>query len=262
MTWSAIPVPHDIEAPAPLSVRVESLTPRTYFPEHEHQWGQVAYAISGVLSVAIPGRSFIISPRQAAWLPAGVSHRVGSLMGAEFRSLWITTDVTGDLPDESAVFSVAPLLRALIAEAAVLQQGDDDVAYRGRVTDLILDQLRRARPLPAALPWPRSARLTELCEALYADPTDARSAEQWSQQLGISARTLTRRFEADLGMSLRSWRRRMRLFRSIEMLGGDMDITQIALELGYASSSAFAFAFRTTIGVSPTAYLRGDAASP
>ena len=256
MTWSAISAPPDLGSPAPLTVRVQSLGPRTYFPEHAHRWGQVAYAISGVLSVAIPGRSFVISPRQAAWLPAGVSHRVGSLMGAEFRSLWISTAVTGDLPLDPAVFSVAPLLRALIAEAAVLQEGDDDPGYRDRVTGLVLDQLRRARSLPAALPWPRTAVLVQLCEALYADPTDARSADQWSEQLGISGRTLTRRFGADLGMSLRSWRRRMRLFKSIEMLGGDMDITQIALELGYASTSAFTYAFRTSTGVSPTAYLR------
>ncbi|MET3528060.1 AraC family transcriptional regulator [Phenylobacterium koreense] len=262
MTWSEISAPPDLGSPTPLTVRVQSLAPRTYFPEHSHHWGQVAYAISGVLSVNIPGRSFVISPRQAVWLPAGVSHRVGSLMGAEFRSLWISTSVTGDLPVDPAVFSVGPLLRALIAEAAALQETDDDPDYRDRVTGLVLDQLRRARALPAALPWPRTTMLAQVCEAIYADPTDSRSAEEWSAQLGISARTLTRRFEADLGMSLRTWRRRMRLFKSIELLGGDMDITQIALELGYASSSAFTYAFRTAIGVSPTLYIRGEASAP
>jgi AraC-like DNA-binding protein len=262
MTWSEISAPPDLGSPAPLTVRVQSLEARTYFPEHAHPWGQVAYAISGVLSVAIPGRSFVISPRQAVWLPAGVNHRVGSLMGAEFRSLWISTAVTSDLPSDPAVFNVAPLLRALIAEAAVLQESDDDPGYRDRVTGLILDQLRRARALPAALPWPRTAALVRLCETLYADPADSRTAEQWGEELGVSTRTLTRRFETDLGMSLRSWRRRMRLFKSIELLGGDMDITQIALELGYASSSAFTYAFRTAIGVSPTLYIRGEASAP
>jgi hypothetical protein len=39
----------------------------------------------------------------------------------------------------------------------------------------------------------------------------------------MSGQTLARRFESDIGMSLRSWRRRMGLFKAIEMLGGNME---------------------------------------
>ena len=38
-----------------------------------------------MLTVAVEGRSFVISPEQAVWLPTGLRHRVGSLLGAEFR---------------------------------------------------------------------------------------------------------------------------------------------------------------------------------
>ncbi|OYR17725.1 helix-turn-helix domain protein [Brucella grignonensis] len=57
-------------------------------------------------------------------------------------------------------------------------------------------------------------------------------------------------------MSLRSWRRRLRLFRSIELLGGGLGVTQVAMELGYSSTSAFVYAFRTQMGCSPQAYMR------
>src|SRR3546814_15406699 len=70
----------------------------------------------------------------------------------------------------------------------------------GRVTHLILDQLRRAAPIPAALSWRRDEALAELCVALYADH---RSAGQWARALGMSSRTLSRRFETEIGMSLR-----------------------------------------------------------
>jgi AraC-like DNA-binding protein len=127
------------------------------------------------------------------------------------------------------------------------------------VTHLIIDQLRQASPLPSALPWPRGEALNQLCEALYADPADARSSEAWARELGMSDRTLARRFEEDVGMSLRSWRRRMRLFKAIEMLGGGTDVTRTALDLGYGSSSAFVYAFRTAMGQSPQAYMRSGA---
>ncbi len=73
----------------------------------------------------------------------------------------------------------------------------------------------------------------------------------------MSERTLARRFEAEVGMSLRSWRRRLRLFKAIELLGGGLDVTQTAMELGYGSTSAFVYAFRTEMGCSPQAYMRG-----
>lgn len=258
VNWQPLESPRYLQAPRPLTVRSESLAARHYFAEHRHDWNQMVYAISGVLTVNVHRRAFVISPEQAAWLPVGLPHRVGSLFGAEFRSLWILNDVDTSLPPlEPTVFEVSPLLKALIIEAdAVLDEPDDD-GYASRVTQLIVDQLRRARPILTALPWPTSKALTTLCETLYADPANPREVNEWCRALGMSERTLARHFVAETGMSLRSWRRRSRLFRAIELLGGGMSVTRAALELGYGSTSAFIYAFRQENGCSPQAYIRG-----
>ncbi len=258
MAWEPIEAPPGTAPPQPMTVRAQSIPPRHYFPEHSHRWSQMVYAIAGVLTVAVEGSSFVISPEQAVWLPTGLRHRVGSLLGAEFRSLWIAEEAGRGLPDSPTVFAVAPLLKALIVEATAIEGEEDRDGYIGRVTSLILDQLRRARPLPGALPWPRGgSTLTGLCETLYADPADPRGTQAWGRELGMSERTLTRRFEAEMGLSLRSWRRRLRLFKAIELLGGGLDVTRTAMELGYGSTSAFVYAFRTDMGCSPQAYMRG-----
>ena len=57
-------------------------------------------------------------------------------------------------------------------------------------------------------------------------------------------------------MSLRSWRRRLRLFKAVELMGGGLTVTQTAMQLGYGSTSAFVFAFRTGLGCPPQAYMR------
>ena len=261
MAWETIEAPSGLAPPRPITVRAQSIPARHSFPEHAHGWNQMVYAITGVLTVAVEGHSFVISPEQAVWLPTGLRHRVGSLLGAEFRSLWIAQEAGSGLPETPSVFGVTPLLKALIVEAAEIDGQEDRNGYAGRVTALILDQLRRARPLPGALPWPRGgSSLTTLCEALYADPADPRGSEAWSRQLGMSERTLARRFEAEVGMSLRSWRRRLRLFKAIELLGGGLDVTRTAMELGYGSASAFVYAFRTEMGCGPQAYMRGRGA--
>src|SRR5918997_1846435 len=238
MAWETIEAPPGTAPPQPITVRAQSIPARHSFPEHEHGWNQMVYAISGVLTVAVEGHSFVISPEQAVWLPTGLRHRVGSLLGAEFRSLWIADEAGRGLPTAPTVFGVSPLLQALIVEAAEIEGEEDHDGYADRVTGLILDQLRRAPPLPGALPWPRAGHLAALCEALYADPADPRGPEEWGRELGMSERTLARRFEAELGMSLRSWRRRLRLFKAVELLGGGQSVTRTALELGYGSTSA------------------------
>ncbi|UFN51622.1 helix-turn-helix transcriptional regulator (plasmid) [Roseomonas sp. OT10] len=257
MIWETIAAPPGLSAPDPLTVRAQSIAARHYFPEHAHRWNQVVYAISGVLTVAVEGRSFVISPEQAVWLPTGLSHRVGSLLGAEFRSLWITDEVRDGLPAQPSVFAVTPLLRELIVEAAEIEGRNDRDGYARRVAALILDQLRRASPLPGALPWPRGGAPAAVCEALYADPADPRGPEEWGREVGMSARSLARRFEEEVGMSLRSWRRRLRLFKAVELLGGGLGVTRTAMELGYGSTSAFTYAFRMEMGCAPQAYLRG-----
>ena len=258
MTWETIEAPHGLEPPRPLVVRAQSVPARHAFPEHAHGWHQLAYASSGALTVIAEGGSFVISPEQAVWLPTGTRHRVGSLMGAEFRSLWIAQEAGEGLPAVGpTVFAVSPLLKALVIEAAEISAEPDHDGYAGRITRLILDQLHRAQPIPAALPWPREGTLFTLCEALYADPADPRGPEEWGAMFGMSARTLARHFVAETGMSLRSWRRRMRLFRAIELLAGGLGVTRTAMELGYGSTSAFVYAFRLEMGSSPQAYIRG-----
>lgn len=255
MTWTPISAPPDALPPRPITMRAQSIPARHEFPEHAHDWHQVVYAVDGVLMAIAENRSYVISPEQAVWLPRGIRHRVGSLLGAEFRSLWIAVDAGRNLPSAPTVLAVSPLLKELIVEAAAIE-GENHDGYADRVATLILDQLGRARALTAGLPWPRGERLLRLCEALYGDPADTRSLNDWAKVLGMSSRTLTRQFEAEMGSSLRSWRRQVRLLRAIELLRNGTGVTETAMQLGYGSASAFIFAFRTEMGSSPHAYMR------
>ncbi|MDH2076837.1 AraC family transcriptional regulator [Pseudomonas atacamensis] len=261
MTWDVILAPENLPPPDPLKVRAQSIPARHSFPEHSHEWHQMVYASCGVLTVTTRCGSFVISPQQAAWLPAGLGHKVGSMFGAEFCSLWIAARIAPGLAaDHPTLFGVTPLLRALIVEAARIEDMRGEEDYAARVTQLIIDQLQRTTAISTALPWPATPALVTLCERLYADPADVTEMATWAFTLGMSERTLARRFLAQTGMSLRTWRRRLRLFRAIELLGSGLDVTRTGLELGYASTSAFIYAFRKELGSSPQAHMNAGKA--
>ena len=127
-------------------------------------------------------------------------------------------------------------------------------AYLAKLDDLIFEQLRRLPRQDFHLPWPQSPLLHRVCEALYANPSDARSIDDWGAQLGTSGRTLARRFEKEVGIGLREWRHRLRLFLALEWLCAGRNVTDIALDLGYASTSAFTYMFRQEMGCPPSAW--------
>ncbi|MGK4422650.1 helix-turn-helix transcriptional regulator, partial [Klebsiella pneumoniae] len=71
-------------------------------------------------------------------------------------------------------------------------------------------------------------------------PADDRSIEALADVVGLSRRTVTRRFTEATGMSFSAWRQRLRLFQAAEMLTTGTPVTTVALNLGYDSPSAFA----------------------
>ena len=112
--------------------------------------------------------------------------------------------------------------------------------------------------LPAArlsLPLPRDARAKRICQALLDNPADDRSLAEWGRVVGASSRTLARLFVRDTGMGFGAWAQTMRLSLSLDRLALGEPVTRIALELGYATPSAFGAMFRRVLGTSPHRYM-------
>ena len=91
------------------------------------------------------------------------------------------------------------------------------------------------------------------------DPADGRDLAEWGRDAGASTRTLARLFQAETGMSFGRWRQRRRLLAALERLAAGEPVTGVALDLGYASPSAFIAMFRRTLGAPPTRYLKSPA---
>ncbi|MGC8781608.1 MAG: ATP-binding protein, partial [Anaerolineae bacterium] len=92
----------------------------------------------------------------------------------------------------------------------------------------------------------------------YVEPIALRDV---AAHVGLSERHLTRCFRQEVGMTLNAYLNRYRLRQARALLeAGDKSITEVALAVGFSSSSYFARIFREEMGVSPRAYLRGVAA--
>lgn len=218
---------------------------------HSHAWGQVTYAMDGVVRVTVARSTWIVPPMRAIWIPPCVVHEVETLEKARLRALYVHADVPLFEGGGCEVLDVSALLRELIVALAQVDPGDNREA---KLAALIIDEVSRSATLPIRVALPEDKRLKALCEKLIADPASPLTLDDWARQAGASGRTLARLFEKELGMSFSQWRQQVRLAHAAPLISRGLPLSRVAAELGYASQSAFSAMFKKTFGQSPSAF--------
>lgn len=249
-------IPELLRLPRPIYGRFESLPQRTQTHRHSHPWIQLSYAIEGVLEIQTDEGLFIAPPQRAVWIPAGVVHKVISSAKTEMRSLYIECSAVQRHSDSCQVLRVSSLLRELISTFSLFPIEYEMEGAEGRLAQVLLDQLNMASEVDLVLPWPKDQRLTPLCQTLANQLDDSATLADWSGRLGVSEKTLSRLFLKETGLSFRAWRQRLRLFGSLSALGRGERVTDVALSVGYDSTSAFIAAFGRQFGASPSAFFQ------
>jgi AraC-like DNA-binding protein len=125
-----------------------------------------------------------------------------------------------------------------------------------RLMGVILDELQTLVPEPLYLPLAQERRVRKIMDSLMEKPGDNRSLEDWAGSVGASSRTLSRIFQKETGLSFGQWRTRLRLVEGVERLQRGETVTGVALELGYANSSAFIVMFQRELGTVPSKFRR------
>lgn len=221
---------------------------------HRHRRAQLIYATAGTMRVSTADAVWVVPPQRALWMPPGVRHSIVMSGDVTMRTLYLRQDAAAGMPDVCRVLHISPLLRELIVRATEMPVHYDERGAAGHVVALILDELHHEPSLPLHLPMPRDRRLQRVCSALLAAPGDQRTLEDWAGWANASPRTLARLFATETGLTFGAWRQQARVLEAMGRLSGGEAVTDVALDLGYDSVSAFSAMFRRASGVSPSAY--------
>lgn len=252
----ALAAPPDLTHPTAPLTPLSRTYPRGLFIEpHQHEWGQLLYALSGVMWVQMPDYAVVVPPQRAVWLPAGVAHGIRVVTDLQMRNIYLRPSLAGELPGQAQVIEVGGLLRELIV--GLVEQGAAAAGeYYEALARLTLLELKRAPHSQAQVPMPDASdrRLSSLCQAVLAQPSLDISFDQHAAQAGASVRTLSRLFTAALGMGFAEWRRQVQVATAMAELIQGMPVNRIALSLGYSPSS-FSDMFRREFGCAPSRYL-------
>jgi AraC-like DNA-binding protein len=227
-------------------------------PPHDHAWHQLTFAARGHLEVITDDARHIVPADRAVWVPAGTQHAEHMRAPISMRSIYISRNVPRPpvAPDRVRTIAVAPLLRELILHISRIGALDRRVPAQARLVGVLLDQLAAARDVSLALPSPRDPRARRFADLVTRAPGDDSSIAALARRAGASLRTIERCFLRETGVAVGDWRRRVRLFHALRLLEDGGSVTGVALEVGYASTSAFSQAFTRQFGRSPTGRAR------
>lgn len=216
---------------------------------HSHELAQIVFAKSGVMRVHTGKGAWVVPPQRALWMPAGLVHWIRCATVVAMRTVYLGAAGGLALPSTPVVLTVSPLLREVMLRLVEGGPGD-----RPALLTILTGELAVLPAVPLHLPEPNDPRLRRVCAALLADPGSRATLRQHARDAGASSRTLLRLFPAETGMGFRSWQRQLRLLVALERLADGQPVTAVALDLGYASPSAFIAAFRDALGTTPARY--------
>lgn len=219
---------------------------------------QVIVVCGGVLHFAGSGFEKALGPGDIAMLR----------WGSEFR-LWcdavgyrgVASFAVGAVPNEfrgaAAPLRADPSVRALVSlmERRMSTPGPDGARVLAGLGGALaweavqLSEASRRAAVRSPPYWAAAARAA-LDSSMYTMAT----VRQTLTSLGLSYRQIARHFECIYGVSPKRYQLRTRIEEARRLLREtDLDITSIAMELGFASSQHLATQFRAETGVTPSA---------
>lgn len=219
---------------------------------HTHAHGQLVYAASGLLATTTERGTWVAPANRVTWTPPRFDHSHRFYGSTDVRLVVIPADLCGALVAHPGVFAVSPLLREALL--ALTDLDDRRPERKERLRAVVIDELVEAPDRSLHLPEPRDDRLRTVTDLLRADPGQSATLTALGRRAGASARTLSRLFNEELGMSFHRWRTVLRIHHALIHLTNGRSVTDTAIECGWSNPTSFIDAFNDVVGQTPGRY--------
>lgn len=221
---------------------------------HRHARAHIIYPGKGTYWVITPEGTWLVPAGLAIWIPPNVHHEIYADGAVRAEVLFVDPAHAGRLPARCGTVKVSPLLAALLPRCVAYGNDYAPESPAARLALVMLDELAAMDFVPLLLPIAKDPRLARAMRRLIDDAGSQDGIEELAKAAAASSRTLARLFRAETGMTFTQWKTNLLLVQSIERLERGASVTEVAMDLGYASTSSFVFMFRRNLGISPGRY--------
>lgn len=224
---------------------------------HSHSELQILYVSYGEMQVNSDAMICCVNPGQVAVISPEVDHEIMVVKKSEMASIYI-----GGLGFEHkskcglTMLPVSPMLKQLIMRTAVLSQDRDFNPQENiYLLGMLFSEIKFASNELGVADLPDDKRARSICKKVLNDPLKKVTLEAFSEHAGASPRTINRIFQRHYGMTFEQWRKKVKLGWAENKIQAGLSVSEVALELGYSTTSSFSYAFKKSTGRTPTSLL-------
>lgn len=232
---------------------------RRTIEQHHHDVHEILWGATGTRTVEIGDDTWIIPPSIGMVVPAGTPHSGQVNARAGYRCTFIDPALDAAVFAQPVAIAITPAWRELILH---LRGNGLDGDRRRRLERAVIDLTDPLQTPSVVLPLPHDDRLRRIAHDLIANPAAPDDLASWARNSGASARTITRRFTAETGLTFAEWRTHARIRAALVHLANGQPVATVARLVGYHTTSAFVRAFHHTTGQTPGTYANGTAGQP
>ncbi|WP_318460066.1 helix-turn-helix domain-containing protein [Photobacterium leiognathi] len=228
-----------------LSHTLQSYAPTQEKAPHSHDdFVQLFYIHHGCGIASSDNRSFLAVGGQLLWVPLHRLHYLKVLKDTRVSIIHAHPDMMPNFHHDMGIISTNRLMVQVMAE--IDTQGEEyDEAIQGHYLAVFIDQLKKQRYQNQTYQSNQDIdkRLLPIIEALTIRPDIKLSLDIFAEHCGASSRTLNRLFLTTFDQPFRELRQQLVMEKAWQLSQAGVPHTDIALDLGYNSLSAFSHAF-------------------
>lgn len=221
----------------PLAVMRREYKASTNFGWHSHRRGQLLLGNSGYMTAMTEEGAFMLPSGYAILFAPDLPHAVQSFGETTMHSVYFEESVLKGFWEPTRILKVSALLDASIQALANEPVLYDETGRGHHLCALIVDEIRSAGPQPYTVPLPSEKQLRKLCRDLLDNPSNNLTIDDWADKVGMSRRTMTRKFRDETGMSFIEWRQRLRVSHVMRRVAEGVPLAVAGQEAGYESLS-------------------------
>ena len=244
----------DSHQDAAVAFGIQVVEGEQYIPLHQHRKGQLILALHGAITCEVENALWMVPPQFAVWVPGEVPHSNRATPQAELCFLFIEPGAA-KMPAHCCTLKISPLVRELILTLAQRDENARLMPETQRLIQVLFDELPQQPEQQLQLPVSTHPKIRLMVEMMEAEPAQWQTLSQWASRFAMSERNLARLLVKETGLNFRRWRHQLQLILALQMLVRGLNVQQVALSLGYDSTTAFITMFRKRLGQTPGRYL-------
>ncbi|MDP9956011.1 AraC-like DNA-binding protein [Epilithonimonas hungarica] len=227
-------------------------------PAHQHDKAQLLLVYGGIAYLQTDEKDLYIPSNHYIWIPKNYPHNLMfNTQDLYIINIYFPNKKSDNFYDELGIYPVSKLLAEMLSFSEKWQgdylKGSWEFEFLTTLKGVLSKE--NLKKFSIQLPTTDDQRLNAIIDSFRNRLNEDLSLAVIAQQSGMSVRSLTRSFQTKLRITFVQYLKMLRIIRAMELIKDtDLNMTEIAYEIGYSNIAAFSNNFQQLTNMRPTEF--------